>query len=541
MISFSLHGAPVTYNEARFRWAVCQLDSLQRLKCERRTIQKALKNLPKTLHETYDRIFLAVPEEERLFVEHALRWIAQHNELYNGEGIPCEVLIQATEASMLSLTGNQNERFYDKDTLREVCGCLISILPEDLLDPSGTRCHTYISVSFAHYSVREYLDPTRTSNTVFGHHIIGGAGLKDRFWEITLSEVQHIESNELLELETSLIDESDVMQAIDSRFNIYCVISALLSLYKFPSRKCRHSTLNAPAIDLLDPSKPHFSSIEAAEFFIERATPTFSTLYFTFEGFSWTVEWHPDTNTELKHVYNLLLLTEYCREYLPLLKTFLQGKDLKSLLQAQMYFNRDMGHLGCVDYPKTCLFKGSLIEVFAQLAIWSIDAFKVLIEVGAGLFDPSIALLLYIGGHAHSAQYDCDGFCPVQRLLELGADPNLRGYRITPLQIATFITDYEGVEMLLQAGAIPNGTGSADGVIWPEDSIMHKLNHLHGTSPLRICRDFAIIYRPACRQRSRDDRIKIEALLMYHGAEAFSITSELDVQDITDDDGRVKD
>ena len=511
---------------------MCQIDSLQRLKCERKTIQNALKNLPKTLNETYDRIFFAVAEEERLFVEHALRWIAYHNELYDGQGIPFEVLIQATEASMLSLTGNKNERFYDQDTLREVCGCLINISPEDVLEPRGDYPpHTYISVSFAHYSVREYLDSTTISNAVFGYHTIGGGDLKDRFLEITLSEAQHIESTELWELETNLTDDSDVIRAIDSRFNLYCVKSALLSLYKFPSQICQHSTLTALAIDLLDPSLPHFATMEAAVFSIEHATQLFE-IHGMFEEVFWTAEWHPDTNTELKHLYNLLLLTENRKDCLPLAKTFLQGKDLKSLFQAQMCFKRPVWHIFSHDDTEIYVFKGSLIEVFAQLAIRSEHAFKLLMEVGAGSFDPSIALLLYIGSHVHSIQFDCNGFCALQRLLELGADPNLRGYRITPLQIATFSSDYEGVEMLLKAGAMPNDTGSADGVIWQEDSVMLDLNHLHGASPLLICRDYPNFSRSNFGVRA-DDRKKIEALLLSYGAEAFTTTSGLDIQEST--------
>ena len=528
----------MTYNEARFRWAVCQIDSLQRLKCERKTIQKALKNLPKTLNETYDRIFLAVPEEERLFVEHALRWIAHHNELYKGQGIPCEVLIQATEASMLSLAGNQNERFYDKDTLREVCGCLINISPEYILDVLDNHHHTYTSVSFAHYSVREYLDSTRTSNAVFGYHTIGGGDLKDRFLEITLSEAQHIESNELCEMKTISMNVSEVVAAVDSKFNFYCLISAVLALYNFPIQIYRHSALSALTIDLLDPSLPHFSAMEVVGWFITYATTSFSTRDLGEDAGFWSVEWHPDTNTQLKHTYNLLLLTEPCSEYLPLAKTFLQRKDLKSLLQAQLHFNRTLLYGISKEGDEKYEFEGPLIEVFAQLAIRSVHALKLLVEVGAGLFDPSVILLLYISGHVHS---DCQGFCLLQRLLELGADPNLGSYRVTPLQIVTFSSDYEGVEMLLQAGAMPNGTGSADGVIWRKDSVMRDLNKLHGASPLRICRDFGFVSRPGHREKVPDDRKKIEALLLYHGAEAFSTTSELDVQDITDDDVRLED
>lgn len=56
----------------RFRWAVCQVDTLQGLKHEHGNIEKALRNLPKTLKETYDRILLAIPEAEVFAVHDVL-------------------------------------------------------------------------------------------------------------------------------------------------------------------------------------------------------------------------------------------------------------------------------------------------------------------------------------------------------------------------------------------------------------------------------------------------------------------------------------
>jgi hypothetical protein len=85
--------------EFRFRWAVCQIDALQRLKGERNVVKKALTNLPRTLDEIYDRIFCAIPEEEYMFVHHAFQWITYHSTLYDGEGIPSAVLLQAVEKS----------------------------------------------------------------------------------------------------------------------------------------------------------------------------------------------------------------------------------------------------------------------------------------------------------------------------------------------------------------------------------------------------------------------------------------------------------
>ena len=521
----------MTYQKARFRWAVCQIDSLQRLKCDRRTIQKALKNLPKTLYEMYDRIFLSVPEEERLFVDHALRWIAHHNELY-GQDIPCEVLIQAAEASMLSVTGNQNERFYDRDTLREVCGCLIDILPKDFYVVEITD-RKYMSVSFAHYSVREYLDSNRTSNANLGYRAIGGEDLKDCFLEITLSQAQHVEPNDLWNSgpDPTYTIKIDVFEAVCSRFDIYCVESALASFLKFPSQICRNSRLSTLAIDLLDPSLPHFPTWEAAACTIMSAIYWFETNVLHNGAFSWGVTWHPDTNTKLKHLHSLLLLSECRSEYLTLAKKFLQGKDLKSLLQAQLCFKKKVLYIYVPpdNHKQIYSFEGSLIEVHAQSAPDSADVFRFLIEIGAGLFDPSTTLLSYTGSHDH--RY-CKSSCLMQRLLELGADPNVRGYRITPLQIATFYEDVEGVEMLLKAGAMPNDTGCPDGIVWPKGSVMHGLNILHGASPLRICKDFPKLLRPIYPEEKPHVREEIKTLLLTYGAEAFSTTSALELQEL---------
>ena len=266
-------------------------------------------------------------------------------------------------------------------------------------------------MTFAHYTVREYLDSNHTLIATSGHRTVGGGNPKDRLLEITFSEAQRIEPNELWELGKDKL----VIRAVDSRFNAYCVVSALLSLHQSPNRICQEDKLKALAIDLLDPSMPHFPTMESAAFAIRRATPLLSTRKNVDEKLFcfWRVEWHPETKPELKHLYYLLLLTQWNSECLPLAKTFLQGKDLRSLLRAQVCFSRGRsgfsGGIGRSPYS----FKGSFIEIFAQQGPMWVDAFKFLIEVGAGLFDPSIALLLYISGHDHRVQADYKDSCPL--------------------------------------------------------------------------------------------------------------------------------
>lgn len=480
----------MTYARYRFRWAVCQIDALRRLKCDQHIVKNALKNLPRTLYETYDKILIAIPEDERLVVHHVLQWIAHHNEVYGCGGIPCEILIQAVEASTRELTGDRNERFYDSDSLREVCGCLIDIFPRAWPVELGGPGLTYISVTFAHYTVCEYLDSSRILNTVYAHHSAGKQNLGDFFLRITMSEAQHIEQNELWELENDDPNDPNVFEAFVSDFNSYCAISALLSLYNLPGQVCQQGMLSTLAIDLLDPSKPHFVAMELAASTFEYQVSFFGNRD-VYRGLRfWEVQWHPGTSTEAIHLYNLLVGTEYDRGCVPLAKTFLQEKDLKGLFQTRLRFEREVISNSWDEGQSFYTFDGPLIEVFAQLSMESMEPFKVLIDIGPRLVDPSMALLLSICGHDHN---ECKDFCPVERFLELGADPNLKDYEVTPLQISTFSLDFEGVSTLLKGGAHPDYPGSSDGVAWEEDTLMSHFNHLYGASPLRIDRSYECI------------------------------------------------
>jgi hypothetical protein len=390
MLSFVLgfRGIPSTNTHNRFRWAVCQIDVLQRLKCERHIVKNALENLPRTLDETYDRIFLNIPEEERLFVYHALQWISYHYKLHGG-GISCSVLLQAAARSAAMLNDSQNVRFYDNDTLRELCGCLINIGPEMTGYYSEEISHTTLTVTFAHYTVREYLDSTRMSNPTASFTTCK-KGLEQKFMEVTFSEAHHIESNELWEWETALKDFSDVCDAIYGDFNSYCIVSALLSLHEQQHEICQKGTLCTLAIELLDPSKPHFEILDAAARHIEESTSYFSDREWFREAQFWEVMWDPGSrNTDAVHLFYLLLLAADSDENLALAKEFLQRKDAKDFLQSRLTFHKEVQYVTSEDDMETYGFDGSIVEVYAQLAIGVAGGFKLLLEYGTGHFDPS--------------------------------------------------------------------------------------------------------------------------------------------------------
>ena len=54
---------PSSYDDIRFRWTYCQLETLR--ECPLRDIRSTLDELPKTLDETYERILQAIPEKKR--------------------------------------------------------------------------------------------------------------------------------------------------------------------------------------------------------------------------------------------------------------------------------------------------------------------------------------------------------------------------------------------------------------------------------------------------------------------------------------------
>lgn len=496
------------------------MNALQRLNCKRDVVRKALANLPKTLDETYDRIFLSIPEEELLFVHHALQWIYYNNELYDGEGIPYAVLLQAVQRSTAGLTADQNERSYDEETLRELCGCLINITLEETKFGRPTA-----AVSFAHYTVREYLDSTRISKHSTGYVTSCKENLKQNFMEIVLSEAQNVEPMELWEGDPDPDDTYNIVDAIVGNFNVYCVVSGLLSLRKWPGEISQQNSSFALAVDLLDSSRPNFQILSDAADHIETSLETFSDRNWLQENQFWRVKWARfPSDTDAVRLFNMLLLACSSGECLAFAKRLLQGKYSRDLLQTRLNFTLAIYAHDLPKY-KDYIFDGSIIEVFAQLVDDTTEVFKLLLEYGTGLFDPSKLLLLFIGSHHHDPKHACNGYCPVDRLLEFGADPNVKGYQVTPLQIAVVFWDFEGVSRLLKAGADPNDTGDPDGIAWGKGAFMSQFDYLHNASPLHICRKLKCILcddAKGLRGRDDEDSEKIEEILLRYGAGEFS-------------------
>lgn len=167
-------GNTVLTAPSRFRWAACQLDTLAHC-LTRGKVRRALRDLPKTLYETYDRIIRTIDEsqngEEALKV---LRWL-----VYSQRPLSANELLEVTGIVL----EDDNPRFDKDEVLQDlrdilrICLSLVSIVPaaqdsngsgdesetEDSL-PAGSDASLEVEVKcirLAHFSVKEYLTSAR--------------------------------------------------------------------------------------------------------------------------------------------------------------------------------------------------------------------------------------------------------------------------------------------------------------------------------------------------------------------------------------------
>ncbi|KAM5521489.1 hypothetical protein FOXYSP1_15380 [Fusarium oxysporum f. sp. phaseoli] len=476
-----------TKAEGMFRWAVCQLHELQRLKGERNVVIKALERLPKDLDETYDRIFLRIPREDWQFVSHAFQWLWFYGELGPPEnGTPSVLLLDAIKSSTSRTEKHKSHVLYNSERLRELCGCLISNLED--------------SISFAHYTVKEYLDSARIRQSSLFVFSTEQAKVLSICLDVLLFQAQALASQNLKDLRGGgplPFGERDLWSNLS--FHSFFHVITLLRLWGQEISKS--DDFYGRVKSLLCPSTQYFRCLRKL-FLSAELYEGIDSLYnrgYSSDTLLETIDWEEHlTYSDASLFLSLLLITNDMES--PVSSRLIRQTDLKALFSKRIVLEKER-YIYIYDkngdatlFSRTYKFDGPLIEVMFQfLNPNSWDIRRLLVNY-AGLYNPSTTLILFIGHYRSDPEYDESiynrpSFCPLRHLLEAGAQPNLPGYPITPLQIAVATQNLTAVRLMLHFRADPNYIGDPLGSAWPVNSQMAEFGRFHGMSPLRICRN----------------------------------------------------
>jgi hypothetical protein len=221
---------------------------LQRLKSQRAVVRKALATLPKDLDETYERIFLRIPQDDWLFVPHAFQWLSFYDELGTPpDGTPSVLLLEAIDSSTV-LAGNANPNvLYDLERLRELCGCLISC--------SGD------TISFAHYTVKEYLESARIREGPLSFFSTELDRVLSTCLDVIFLTAKTFATGDLEDLITASAPPSS-QEDLWRNLVIHCLVYAIPSINKWGKAISTDDVLFKRVKALLGPSTQHFRHLE---------------------------------------------------------------------------------------------------------------------------------------------------------------------------------------------------------------------------------------------------------------------------------------
>ncbi|KAK5454828.1 hypothetical protein LTR20_010069 [Exophiala xenobiotica] len=456
-----------------FRWAVCQLDILRRLNHHSK-IREAIKSLPKTLDETYERIFSYIADEEKELVRHTLHWVCFNNLVWKGSvPLPAGLLIDTYALNEGKSPSSSDEYLYDLETLKESCGCLVSFTFEKDDEPQ-------LVANIAHYTVREFLEANRSSLTYWFN-----IQPKARYGLILAFVLEYAITSKPIEIPHSMWDSGFPFGlGSTSSLQEYCYATSVRSLQN-------HEELVEPrlAFRLLSPLEGHFQPLCTAicQLSLDGDDETLNPNHLEI-GF-WDVNWDEPTNSSMTAVLaNLLSLKRFS-----LAKAFIQDLDMKSILQETLY-----GSIWAPTWTKRYRCESklncNLVEFLADIHGLDKDILDFFQREASGLVCYTNLLPRFMPGHR--CVDVCEASCTLRQLLQLGANPDPEGFPVTPLQIAVFSRDLAGVRTLLEARADLNNTGDEQATKWyAEPSTLGPYIRLQGLPPLCILRQLeAFLY-----------------------------------------------
>lgn len=434
--------------------------------------------------------------------------MAYHNDLRDDD-IALTTLIQAVQQSTA-------DKLHDFEGLRESCGCLIMVVQKH-----STTGVSYNTVSFAHYTVKEYLQSPRISRKETGFFALLQERIQNHFGVIVLRQALAIQPGDFEKYETFEFEESVTLD-MDANFKIYCTFSSSMQLQKWPQTIAS----DRPFMELCEAFvNPHTPAYRDVCYFLDRLYTGSRYAYDPAYPY-YRITWHLSAHSNAAIFLNFLMLAGD-NDIPHLALAFAKNHSMLDILTQELRITTDSEDDGEIIEDGYELI-GSIPELVAQLLIPASHVFDKAVfdktldlipRLGVNHFHLSRLLLLYIGGH--DDRDVCGELCPLGKLLRLGASANgLKGACVTPLQIATANWDKAGVETLLKAGAMPGALGT-HGLKWLPKSPMARFNHLHGEVPLQIIKKFdrprtSDVGMSSRRNTKTVDEIK--RLLLQYGA-----------------------
>ncbi|KAF4451265.1 Vegetative incompatibility protein HET-E-1 [Fusarium austroafricanum] len=475
--------------QGMFRWAVCQLDLMCRAKLTSpEKIHFALKTLPKTLDETYERIFAAIPDEDQELLRKALCLITFHSETLQqyGDKTPLEVLI------CLLWGCNLSDFELRTEWLQEIGGCLVRV--------TKGWSKKAIFVSFAHYTVREYLTSSRILQSHVRYFCLNPLAIVKVLLPVVLKDIP----------EEAILGENGCHLTPLSRGYFSLVAYSLCFNLKTSSWEEIIQNEKVLWMILLD----FFKRPKVRELLGE--SPIFIG---EFQWWAMTERHSDELDSDAVVLLRLVLSGLHTAA-----EWFLKDKDIETIFQQQVL----------ISVPWKGQLEGKILDVFLEFLArgWVKCDISFLIRKGAGFFDPSPALVSYTRFHWWEAVDPSNSItCSLDILLSQGADTNWTGYVVTALQLAVARKDYGAVKRLLKAGADPNLVGDISAPLPEDEKEREECRKLRGRSPLCILRQQAQSQTDGPWPRGRfmrvhgevigKERSEIKNLLRKAGAKSF--------------------
>jgi hypothetical protein len=375
-------------------------------------------------------------------------------------GIDADLLVSAVSYDLAQAQPECGTLFYDCDDLRELCGCLITFSQEvRVVSKAGTeKSETLVNdetkdeikvrpdlepvaghsnlVSLAHYTVLEFLASSLIHKTAVSQFALDKATI---FNEFALSCIKQT------------LSANPEGQATDWERDreAYCLtlVCALGLRFDYFANRFDIQDLLIRYYDL---TSAHLARLPAIQrriiecrgrsryYMLGRVPLLRAATYLLTES----------------QVHAATMLNLLCASQFDLVPQFMKGKNSMQLLEARISI--EANGLNTV---------GTVPEILSQSHNYARGLIWVLSNYGA-FVDATRLLMSCIGIHLGSnckhrnIEYP---FCTLYWLLNLKANSNGPGFKVTPLQLAAYHRDYHAAVMLLNNGADPNALGDADG------------------------------------------------------------------------------